>query len=139
MASHSRVEDFVSRFVAAWARADSGGFADLWLDDGRFVHPTVAGPLKGAQVPAWSERIKAALADFTFRADAWAARGDLVFLQWTSTATLGARPLAWSGVDRFRLRHGRIAEEVVWFDTLEVWKALDPGMQRPPLIDLAMR
>jgi len=23
MASHSRVEDFVSRFVAAWARADT--------------------------------------------------------------------------------------------------------------------
>jgi hypothetical protein len=133
----SSAEEFVSLFVAAWGRPDSGGFAELWLDEGVFVHPTVAAPLRGSEVPRWSERIKAALADFTFQADEWAAREDLVLLQWTSTATLGDRLLRWSGVDRFRLREWRIAEEVVYFDTLQVWTALDPTMMRPPLIDLA--
>jgi ketosteroid isomerase-like protein len=135
--SRSSAELFVSQFVAAWARPDSGGFAELWLDDGVFVHPTVASPLSGSQVPRWSERVKAALAGFTFRADEWAGHRDLVFLQWTSTATVGTRSLRWSGVDRFRLRDWRIAEEVVYFDTLQLWAALDPGMERPPLIDLA--
>ena len=137
MVSTSSTELFVCQFVAAWARADSGGFAELWLADGVFVHPTVGSPLSGSEVPRWSERIKAALPDLTFRADEWAARDDLVFLQWTSTATVGSRLLQWSGVDRFRLRDGRIREELVYFDTLEMWAALDPGMARPPLIDLA--
>ena len=135
--SCSRTEDFVSQFVAAWARPDSGGFAELWIKDGIFIHPTVAKPLRGSAVPRWSERIKRSLSDFTFRADEWASRGNLVFLQWTSTATVGDRNLQWSGVDRFRLRDWRISEEVVYFDTLPVWAAVDPTMVRPALIDLA--
>ena len=135
--SPESVELFVSRFVGAWARPDSAGFAELWRDDGVFVHPTLASPLNGSAVPRWSEGIKAALHDFTFQAEEWASRGNLVFLQWTSTATVGGRSLRWSGVDRFRLRDGRIAEEVVYFDTLQIWAALDPAMARPALIDLA--
>ena len=137
MVSFSSVELFVSRFVDAWARPDSGGFAELWLADGVFVHPTVAAPLRGSEVPRWSERVKAGLPDFTFRADEWAARGEFLLLQWTSTATIGGRLLAYSGVDRFRLRDWKISEEVVYFDTLQIWTALDPKMARPPLIDLA--
>jgi ketosteroid isomerase-like protein len=135
--SPSSAELFVSRFVDAWARPDSGGFAGLWLEDGVFVHPTVASPLSGSEVPRWSERIKATMPDFTFQADEWASRGDLLFLEWSSTATVGGRSLRWSGVDRFRLRDGSISEEVVYFDTLQIWAALDPAMARPALVDLA--
>jgi ketosteroid isomerase-like protein len=134
---NSRTEEFISQFVDAWARHDSGGFAELWLKDGVFIHPTVASPLSGSAVPRWSERIKRDLRDFTFRADEWASRGNLVFLQWTSTATIGDRNLRWSGVDRFRLQDWRISEEVVYFDTLQVWAAVDETMVRPALIDLA--
>ena len=134
--SDSRVKVFVEEFEAAWARPDSGGFAELWLEDGVFVHPTVGSPLRGSDVPAWSERIKAATPDFSFRADEWALRGELLMLQWTSTGTIGGRSMRYSGVDRFRLRDWRIAEEVVYFDTLPIWVALDPAMQRPALIDL---
>jgi hypothetical protein len=137
MAPPSSAESFVVQFVDAWARTDSGGFAELWLRDGIFVHPTVASPLRGSEVPRWSERIKAAMPDFIFQADEWASRGELMFLQWTCTATVGSRSLRWSGVDRFRLRDWRISEEVVYFDTLELWAAIDPAMLRPALIDLA--
>jgi hypothetical protein len=109
----------------------------LWLDDGVFVHPTVASPLSGTEVPKWSQRVKVAMPDFTFQADEWASHGGLLFLQWSSTATVGDQSLRWSGVDRFRLRDGSISEEVVYFDTLEIWSALDPAMVRPALIDLA--
>jgi hypothetical protein len=88
-------------------------------------------------VPAWSERIKAATPDFTFRADEWASRGDLLMLQWTGTGTINGRLLRYSGVDRFRLRDWRISEEVVYFDTLPIWVALDPTMARPALVDPA--
>ncbi len=100
----SNATQFVSQFVDAWARPDSGGFSDLWLDDGVFVHPTVASPLSGSEVPQWSQRVKRTMPDFTFQAEEWASHGDLMFLQWTSTATVGNQSLQWSGVDRFRLR-----------------------------------
>lgn len=129
-------EAFVSEFEAAWARPDSAGFAELWLDDGVFIHPTVGSPLRGSEVPAWSERIKAATPDFTFRADEWASRGDLLMLQWTGTGTINGRLLRYSGVDRFRLGDWRISEEVV-LDTLPIWVALDPTMARPALVDPA--
>ena len=132
----SNPEQFVTQFVDAWARPDSSGFAELWLDDGVFVHPTVASPLSGPEVPQWSQRVKAAMPDFTFQADEWASHGDLVLLQWSSTATVGDQSLGWSGVDRFRLRNWRISEEVVYFDTLKIWSVLDPAMVRPALIDL---
>ena len=133
----SNAAQFVSQFVDAWARPDSGGFADLWLANGVFVHPTVASPLSGSEVPKWSQLVKAAMPGFTFQAEEWASRGDLMFLQWSSTATVGDQSLQWSGVDRFRLRDWNILEEVVYFDTLEIWSALDPAMVRPALIDLA--
>lgn len=135
--SASDPQRFVSRFVEAWALPDSGGFAELWLPDGVFVHPSVGKPLPGAAVPGWSERIKASLPDLVFTADEWAARGDLVLLQWTTVASVAGRRLAWSGVDRFRLRGGKIAEEVVYYDTLPMWVALDPSMERPALVDLS--
>lgn len=134
----SNAAQFVSQFVDAWARPDSRGFADLWLDAGILVHPTVASPLSGSEVPEWSERVKAAMPDFTFEAEEWASHRDLMFLQWSSTATVGKRSLRWSGVDRFRLRDWRISEEVVYFDTLEIWSALDPAMARPAPIDLSV-
>lgn len=135
--SPTDIDHFVHTFVDAWARPDSSGFAALWLANGVFVHPTVAGTLRGADVPAWSERVKSSMPDLRFEAETWAERGDLLMLQWTTTATVGSAPLRWSGVDRFRLRSGKIAEEVVYFDTLLIWAALDPSMVRPPLVQLA--
>ena len=111
------------------------------MAQGRGLHPPYRGKaaerFRGSAVPRWSERVKRALRDFTFRADEWASRENLVFLQWKSTATIGDQNLRWSGVDRFRLRDWRISEEVVYFDTLPVWAAVDQTMVRPALIDLA--
>ena len=134
----SSPEQFVTQFVDAWARSDGAGFADLWLDNGVLVHPAVASPLHGSEVPKWSERVKAAMPDFTFQADEWASHGDLMFLQWSSSATVGSQSLRWSGVDRFRLQDWRISEEIVYFDTLPLWSVLDPAMVRPALLDLAV-
>ncbi len=45
------------------------------------------------------------------------AEGDVVFIEWTASATLGTGTLRWSGVDRFLLgADGRALERVAWFD-----------------------
>ena len=40
------------------------------------------------------------------------------------TATVGGRPLRWSGVDRFLLVEGRATERVSWFDGVPLFLAM---------------
>ena len=135
---HDRfVEHFVERFVEAWARPDGSGFAELWHPNGRLEHPSLPAPIAGAEVPAWSERVRASLPGYRFTAESFAARGRLVFLQWRTRATLQGRPLELAGVDRLQLENERIAHEIVYFDTLPLWSTLDPTLARPALMDRA--
>lgn len=38
-------------------------------------------------------------------------------IEWQATRTVGGQRFDWRGVDKFRLRDGRIAEERVYMDT----------------------
>jgi ketosteroid isomerase-like protein len=63
-------------------------------------------------------------------------RGDVVVVEWQATRTADGQRLDWGGVDKFRLRDGRIAEERVYMDTAPLRTARSiawPG----PLIRLA--
>ena len=40
-----------------------------------------------------------------------------MIVEWQATRTAGGRRIDWRGVDKFRLRDGRIAEERVYMDT----------------------
>jgi len=40
-----------------------------------------------------------------------------IAIEWQATRTAGGRRIDWRGVDKFRLREGRIAEERVYMDT----------------------
>jgi ketosteroid isomerase-like protein len=47
----------------------------------------------------------------------WTSRGDVVVIEWQAPRTVGGQRLDWRGVDKFRPRDGRIAEERVYMDT----------------------
>jgi len=68
----------------------------------------------------------------------WASDGNVVFMEWECTATLGGRLLTWRGVDKMTLREGRIEEEIVYSDTLPLWQVLDSSMNRGPLVDASL-
>jgi hypothetical protein len=54
----------------------------------------------------------------------WAARGNVVFVEYTMTATAGDQPLAWDGIGRFVLRDGRVIEAIGRWDTAQLQPAL---------------
>ena len=60
-----------------------------------------------------------------------------MFVEWECKATVGGRPIEWRGIDKFTLAGSKIAEEVVYSDTLPLWAALDPTMERGALVDVA--
>jgi len=58
----------------------------------------------------------------------WTSRGDVVVIEFQSTSTAGGRRIDRRGVDKFRLREGRIVEERVYADTAE--RAASPSPNR---------
>ena len=129
-------EAFVAAFAAAWAARDPGAFDALWHADGVLVHPVLAGPVHQRDLATFQQRLTESVPDLTWRLDGWAGRDDRVFVEWTCIAMIGGRKTSWSGVDRFRLRDGKIVEEVVYSDTQPLWAAIDPSLARPALLAL---
>jgi hypothetical protein len=128
-------EKFVREFQAAWATRSPDAFQHLWCTDGVLDHPTVSRPIPSRLTPALRREWYKLLPDLEWTLLSWGALGNTVFIEWESSAHLNGAPLLWRGIDKMTLRDGRIEREVVYSDNLYLWKALDPSMERPALID----
>lgn len=128
------VRDFVRRYAAAWASREPGVMAPLWHDDGELHHPALSASIPGERVAANNDNTKTRLPDFEWWLLDWAAQGNVVYLHWRNRATIGGRRHEWTGVDRMELRDGRIEREDVYFDTVPLRQALDPGHHYAPLV-----
>lgn len=121
------IQDFVTRFAAAWAARDPEAFLALWHADGVLHSPLHDRPVAGKELGRLTGLVRDGAPDHVWQLLDWAARGDTVIVEWQATRTAGGRRLDWRGVDKFRLRDGRIAEERVYMDTaaLRAARSLD--------------
>lgn len=129
------VQDFVTRFAAAWAARDGEAFLALWHPDGLLHTPLLEAPLPGRELGRLNEVQKEAAPDLVWQLLDWSARGDTVVIEWQSTRTAGGRRFDWRGVDKLRLREGRIVEERVYMDTAPL-RAARTGAVLEPIIRL---
>ncbi len=111
------LQDFVTRFAAAWAARDGNAFLDLWHADGTLHTPLVNRPIKGSELPKLMELQIASAPDFVWQLLDWTSRGDVVVVEWQTTRLINGTRFEWRGVDKFRFRDGRIIEERVYSDT----------------------
>jgi ketosteroid isomerase-like protein len=111
------VQDFVTRFAAAWAARDGKAFFDLWHPDGMLHTPLVNRPVAGNELARLLEVQMTAAPDFVWQLLDWTSRGDVVIIEWQTTRHVNGVRFEWRGVDKFRIRDGRIAEERVYSDT----------------------
>jgi ketosteroid isomerase-like protein len=111
------VQDFVTRFSAAWAAGDGEAFLALWHPDG-----VLHSPFDGRKLP-----------DLVWQLLDWTARGDVVVIEWQTTRTAGGKRFDFRGVDKFKLRDGKIVEERVYADTGPL-RAMRSGQALEPLI-----
>jgi hypothetical protein len=116
--SASDAARFVERFADGWSGPHPERLLALLDPDVRLIQPLSA-PVAGR---AAAERELFAplfrfLPDLRLAVVRWSAAGDVVFIEWTASATLGTGKLRWSGVDRFVLgADGTALERVAWFD-----------------------
>jgi ketosteroid isomerase-like protein len=113
----AEIQDFVTRFAAAWATRDGRAFLDLWHPEGLLHTPMVGRTLKGSELNRLLEVQTAAAPDFVWQLLDWTSRGDVVIIEWQTTRIVNGARFDWRGVDKFRLTAGKITEERVYTDT----------------------
>jgi ketosteroid isomerase-like protein len=131
----AEVQDFVTRFAAAWAARDAQAFLALWHPDGVLLTPLVDRPVAGRELGLLNERQKQVAPDAIWQLLDWTSRGDVVVIEWQTTRTVDGKPFHWRGVDKFRLKEGRILEERVYTDTAPL-RAARSGAPPEPLMRL---
>jgi ketosteroid isomerase-like protein len=122
----AEVSDFVTRCAAAWAARDGQAFLDLWHPEGLLNTPMVGRTVKGNELDRLLAVQTAAAPDFVWQLLDWASRGDVVIIEWQTTRIVNGSRFSWRGVDKFRIREGKIAGEVVYCDTAPL-RALRSG------------
>jgi ketosteroid isomerase-like protein len=113
----AEIQDFVTRFATAWAARDGHAFLDLWHPEGTLNTPLVNRTIKGSELNRLLEAQKAAAPDFVWQLLDWTSRGDVVVIEWQTTRIVDGARFDWRGVDKFRIRDGKIIDERVYCDT----------------------
>ncbi|WP_394827116.1 ester cyclase [Pendulispora albinea] len=108
----------VENFAQFWARPDPALVAHAVTNDVIGHWPGSDEPARG--LTAYAERIARVLEvvpDLRLDVIEHATNGDLLFIRWRAHGTGARGPFTMSGMDRIRLRDGRVAENVIVFDT----------------------
>ena len=129
------IQDFVTKFAAAWATRDGEAFLSLWHPEGVLHSPLYDRPVMGSELGRLTDLLKETAPDHVWQLLDWTARGDVVVIEWQNTRNLGGKRVEWRGVDRFRLKEGRIVEERVYMDTAPL-RVLRTGVALEPLVRL---
>lgn len=122
VAQPTEVEAFVEAFAQGWRAPNDlermlAHFTPMLAPDVRLVQPQIP-TLVGHEEfrTGFAEPLFELMPDLHGEVEAWAARGDLVFVQIRLTGTLAGRPAGFTSCDRITLRDGLIAERVAFMD-----------------------
>ncbi len=85
----AEIQEFVTRFAAAWAARDGKAFLDLWHPEGSLHTPLVGRRVAGNELDRLMEVQIAAAPDFVWQLLDWTSRGDVVIIEWQTTRNVG--------------------------------------------------
>jgi hypothetical protein len=108
---------FVRSFEAAWAARDGNAMQALWRPEGKLFTPIVDRPVSPHELPKLVALQTQIAPDLSWHLVAWAARGDMVYVEWRVTQSIAGAVVEWTGMDRFVMKEGKILEERVYADT----------------------
>ena len=127
-------QDFITRFAAAWAARDGQAFLALWHPDGVLHSPLYDRPVAGKELGRLTELVRETAPDSVWQLLDWTARGDVVIIEWQTTRNVNGVRFEWRGVDKFRIRDGKVADERVYSDTAPL-RAFRSGEKLEPITE----
>jgi hypothetical protein len=108
----------VESFAQFWARPDAALVPDAVTADVVGHWPGLREPVVGvAAYAAQIAKVLALVPDLRLDVLDHAVNGDLIFVRWLAHGTGAKGPIRLSGIDRIRIRDGKVAENVIVFDT----------------------
>jgi ketosteroid isomerase-like protein len=117
-------ETFAAAFAEAWAHPTPEGLVKLLHPEVRLEAPMMETTVGHDAAIAEFRRLFELLSDVHGDVQRWSARDDVVFIEWTLSATFAGRPLQWRLVDRFLVADGLGLERVAYFDPLPLAAAI---------------
>ncbi len=122
----SDIDRFIQVYEEIWPSFD----ADR-LEKFEMVHPEASidhsgmeQPIRGDEEPDYVRGIKALMPDISLQTRNWAARGDVIFVEYAMAATVNDERIAWDGIGRFRLLDGRVIDAIGRWDPAPIQAAL---------------
>jgi hypothetical protein len=109
-------KDFFERFKSFWAAPTGPRVAELIAPDAT-IHFTGAGTFSGADYVNVMAGTLEAMADLQVTPLDCAGHGELLYIFWSASASIGGAKRTWVGVDRMRIVGGMAIEEHVIFDS----------------------
>ena len=131
----AEIQEFVTRFAAAWAARDGNAFLDLWHPEGLLDTPLVNRPVKGSELGRLMEVQNSAAPDFVWQLLDWTSRGDVVIIEWQTTRNVTARASNGAASTSSASGNGKIIEERVYSDTAPL-RAFRKGEKLEPITTL---
>jgi len=122
----SDLERFMQVYEEIWPSFDADRLEKFEMvhPEATIHHSGMERPIRGHEEPDYVRGIKALMPDISLEARNWAARGDVIFVEYAMKATVNGEPIAWDGIGRFKLRDGRVIEAIGRWDTAEIKAAL---------------
>jgi ketosteroid isomerase-like protein len=129
------LQNFVTRFAAAWAARDGEAFLAMWHPEGRLYYPLVNRALAGSEIARLNEMQQEAVPDLVWQLLDWTSRGNTVIIEWQCTRGANGRRFEWRGIDKFQIEDGKILEERVYMDTAPL-RAARTGTVLEPMLPM---
>lgn len=121
---HASMEFSVDAWAAFWASPSMDGIGDVLADD-------IVGQWPGQEPVRGLDDYVRSIGEFLemvpdLRAEVveTAQSGDVTFIQWRAHATGPNGPFEISGIDRIRVRDGKVIDNLIRFDTAELLAGL---------------
>jgi limonene-1,2-epoxide hydrolase len=113
--------EFAERFETAWSKSNATALGELLADDVVLVQPAMPTIQGKREAEESFSKLFGLIPDLHVRVHRWAARDDVLFIEFTLVGTFGGEEVSWPAVDRFLLRDGLVAERISYFDPMPLF------------------
>lgn len=122
----SDIERFIQVYEEIWPSFDADRLEQFEMvhPEARIDHSSMQQPIRGDEEPDYVRGIKALMPDIELEMKNWAARKDIVFVEYAMEATVNGNHLAWDGIGRFKLQDGRVIDAIGRWDPTPIQAAL---------------
>lgn len=130
-------ERFMQRYLGAWPGFDDQRLLEVVHPEATVHHSGMETPIRGEEEPHYVRGVKALMPDIGLKVANWAARDDVVFIEYELSGSVAGRQLSWTGIGRFKLRGERAIDAIGRWDNLDLLAQLDPSVRRTAFAEAA--